>query len=87
MRDAGQRLTSLVRVSVSQAYGFTPLSLQVSISDAIVAQLEPPSSLPGEQRFFPVQRDWADRALDGIGAISMRPSSRKRDRPSQRPRP
>ena len=34
-RDAGQRVTSLVRsVSLGQACGCTPLSLQVSISDA-----------------------------------------------------
>ena len=42
MRDAGQQLTSLVSVSVSQACGFTPLSLQGSIS---VVDKPPPSAL------------------------------------------
>ena len=38
MRRAGQRLTSLVSTSVSQAFGLTLLSLQVSMSDARHAQ-------------------------------------------------
>jgi hypothetical protein len=46
MREAGQQLTSFVRVSKSQACGFIALSLQVSISDAMAAQFCAPSSLP-----------------------------------------
>ena len=37
-----------------------------------------------EQRIFPVERDRAYRALDGLLSSSMRPSSMKRVRPSQR---
>jgi hypothetical protein len=37
MREAGQRLTSLVRVSVSQACGLMPFSLAVSMSEAMIA--------------------------------------------------
>ena len=44
MREAGQRFTSLISVSVSQACGLTPLSLAVSMSEAMSAQLAPPSS-------------------------------------------
>ncbi len=50
--DAGQPLTSLVSVSVSQACGFTRLSLQVSMSEAMIAQLAPPSSLLAKSAFF-----------------------------------
>ena len=42
MRLAGQRLTSLVSTSVSQAFGLTLLSLQVSMSDARHAQFWAP---------------------------------------------
>ena len=52
MRDAGQRLTSLVRMSVNQACGFTALSFAVSMSDARHAQFSAPSSLPATVRFF-----------------------------------
>lgn len=50
--DDGQRLTSFVSVSASKACGFTALSLQVSISEAIIAQLAPPSSLLAKRAFF-----------------------------------
>ena len=46
MRAAGHRLTSFVSVSVIQAFGFTSLSLQLSTSEAMQAQLSAPSSLP-----------------------------------------
>jgi hypothetical protein len=52
MRAIGQRLTSLVSVSLSHACGLTRLSLQVSISDAMIAQLAPPSSLPANNAFL-----------------------------------
>jgi hypothetical protein len=55
MREAGQRLTSLVSVSASQACGLTALSLAVSISEAMIALFAPPSSLP------------AKSALDHVG--------------------
>lgn len=45
MRVAGQRLTRFVSVSASQVCGFAALSLQVSMSEAMIAQLAPPSSL------------------------------------------
>jgi hypothetical protein len=44
MRDAGQLLTSLVSTSVVQAKGSTRFSLQVSRSDAILAQPAAPRS-------------------------------------------
>ena len=52
MREAGQRLTSLVKVSVSQACGLTSFNLQVSTSDAMIAQLAPPSSEPANRAFL-----------------------------------
>jgi hypothetical protein len=42
MREVAQRLMSLVSVSVSQVCGLTLLSLQVSRSEAMHAQLAPP---------------------------------------------
>ena len=42
MREAGQRLTSLVSVAVSQACGLMPFNLAVSMSEAMIAQLTPP---------------------------------------------
>ena len=52
MRAAGQRLTSFVRVSASQVFGFTSLSLQLSTREAMQAQLCAPSSLPAKSAFF-----------------------------------
>lgn len=43
MREAGQRLTSLVKVSVIQACGLALLSLAVSINEAMQAQFSAPS--------------------------------------------
>jgi hypothetical protein len=43
---AGHPLRSLVRTSVIQAWGFTALSLQLSMKEAKQAQLSAPSSLP-----------------------------------------
>lgn len=39
-----------------------------------------------EERVLPIERSGVDRTLDNVGVISMRPSSRKRIRPSQRDR-
>jgi hypothetical protein len=55
MREAGQRLTSLVRTSVVQASGSTRLSLQVSKSDAIIAQPAAPRSCPANNAFLRVR--------------------------------
>ena len=53
MREAGTvQLTSLVSVSVDQACGSTPFNLQVSRSDAIIAQFIPPWSWPAKSAFF-----------------------------------
>ena len=52
MRDWGQRFTSLVKTSVSQRCGVTALRLQVSMRDAMIAQLAPPSLLPANRAFF-----------------------------------
>lgn len=61
MREAGQRLTSLVSVSASQACGFTALSLAVSISEAMIAQFAPPSSLPAKSAFLRLCRGLHNR--------------------------
>jgi hypothetical protein len=52
MREAGHRLTSLVSVSVIQASGSTALSLQVSTSEAILAQFSAPRSWPAKRAFL-----------------------------------
>ena len=52
MREADQRLTSLVSVSVSQACGLMPFNFAVSVSEAMIAQFAPPSSLPANKAFF-----------------------------------
>ncbi len=52
MRDAGHRLTSLVSTSVIQASASTALSLQVSTSEAILAQFSAPRSWPAKRAFF-----------------------------------
>jgi hypothetical protein len=52
MRDAGQRLTSLVSVSVIQASGSTAFNLQLSTSDAIIAQFWAPRSWPAKSAFL-----------------------------------
>ena len=55
MRDAGQRLTSFMSTSVVQASGSTRFSLQVSRSDAIIAQPAAPRSCPANRAFFLVR--------------------------------
>lgn len=85
--EAGQPLTSLVSVSASQACGFTALSLQVSMSEATIAQLAPPSSLPAKSAFFRFSAMGRMLRSTVFVSISMRPSSRKRLRPCQWFRP
>src|SRR5262249_32905231 len=48
------------------ACGSTPLSLQVSISDAMTARCSPPPSEPANRAFF-LFRDRADCVLQDIG--------------------
>ena len=83
MRAAGQRLTSLVSVSVSHACGFTALSLQVSTSEAMIAQLAPPSSLPAKSAFLRLKAIGRMMRSTTLVSISMRPSSRKQHSPFQ----
>ena len=71
--DAGQPLTSFVSVLASQACGFTPLSLQVSISEATIAQLAPPSSLPAKSAFFRFNAIGRMLRSTVLESISMRP--------------
>jgi hypothetical protein len=79
----GQPLTSRVRVRVSQACGLTPLSLQVSMSEAMIAQLAPRSSLPANSAFFRFNAIGLIERSTVLLSISMRPSSTKRSRPAQ----
>jgi len=83
MRASGQRLTSLLSVSVSQACGLTSLSLQVSISEAMIAQFVPPSSEPAKRAFLRLRAIGLMDRSTVLESISMRPSSRKRMSPSQ----
>src|SRR3981081_2769716 len=87
MRDAGQRLTSLVRTSVVQARGSPALSLQVSRSDAIMAHPAAPRSWPANSWFFLVRATPRIERSTVLESISIRPSSRKRHKPSQGLRP
>src|SRR5713101_1958075 len=78
MRDAGQRLTSLVRTSVVQPRGSTTLSLQVSRSEAIMAHPAAPRSWPANSAFFLVRAKPRIERSTVLESISIRPSSRKR---------
>ena len=78
--EAGQPLTSLVSVSASQACGFTRLSLQVSISEATIAQLAPPSSLPAKSAFLRLCR-----SLHNRNYAQVRIMRSCRDRPARMP--
>ena len=63
----GMAIDEFVSVSAMQVCGSTPLSLQVSISDATVAQFSPPPSEPAKSAFFSIQRDRPDGSLDDVG--------------------
>ena len=77
MRDAGvEQLTSLVSVAVIQASGSTELSLHVSMSDAIIAQLCAPSSWPAKSAFLRLSAMPRIERSTVLESISMRPSSR-----------
>jgi hypothetical protein len=52
MREVGHKLTSLASTSVIQASGSTQFNLQVSISDAIIAQPSAPRSWPANSAFL-----------------------------------
>jgi hypothetical protein len=51
-------------------------SLQASINDD--APVFGAAVRACEKRFFPVEWDWTNRALDGVASSSMQPSSMKR---------
>ena len=52
MHEAGHRLTSFPSTSVIHASGSTAFNLQVSMSDAAVAQLSAPRSWPAKRAFL-----------------------------------
>src|SRR6516225_7077161 len=87
IRLLGQLLTSLVSTSVRYASGLTPCSLQVSTSEASIAQFSAPSSLPANRAFFLFRAIGRTLRSTVLESISMRPSSRKRTSPSQWLRP
>src|SRR4051794_34225341 len=84
IRLLGQLLTSLVSTSVRYASGLTPWSLQLSISEASIAQFSAPSSLPANRAFFLLRAIGRIARSTVLESISIRPSSRKRPSPSQR---
>ena len=67
-------------------YGLIKFSFSVSISDATMAHLSAPPSLPANSEFF--RRKLTGRMARSTGLVSrsMRPSSRNRLRAVQRPR-
>lgn len=79
--DAGHRLTSLVSVSASPACGFMPFSLHVSMSEAMIAQLAPPSLLPAKSAFLRLSAMGRIDRSTVLLSISTRPSSRRRQSP------
>jgi len=83
MRVCGHPLTRRVNKLVKYACGSTPLSLQVSISEASPAQFSPPSSLPANRLFFLDSAIGRMVRSTQLVSRSMRPSSRNRSRPSQ----
>ena len=60
-------LTIFVKVFTIQACGSTPFSLQVSMSDATIAQFSAPPSEPAKSAFFSIECDRTDGAFDDIG--------------------
>ena len=63
------------------------VQLAVSISEAMIAQLSAPSSLPANSAFLRFSAIGRMERSTILLSISMRPSSRKRMRPSQWLRP
>jgi hypothetical protein len=84
IRRLGQLLTSSVSTSVRYAFGLTPWSLQVSISEASIAQFSALSSLPANRAFFLLRAIERIARSTVLESISIRLSSRKRIGPSQR---
>jgi hypothetical protein len=62
------------------------LSLQVSISEAMIAQCSPPLSEPAKRAFLRLRAMGRIVRSTTLVSISMRPSSRKRVSPSHRER-
>ena len=71
-------------VARGRSCGSTPLSLQVSISEAITAQCSAPPSEPANRAFLRFSAIGRMVRSTMLVSISMRPSSRKRLRPAQR---
>ena len=61
-------------------------SLQVSISEARIAQCSPPPSEPAKRAFLRLSASGRIARSTLLESISMRPSPRKRHKPSQRAR-
>src|SRR5260370_37460652 len=77
IRLLGQLWTSFVSRSVRYVSGLTPCSLQVSISEASIAQFSAPSSLPANRAFFLLRAIGRIARSTVLESISMRPSSSK----------
>ena len=76
-------MTILVSTSVRYACGLTLWSLQVSISEASIAQFSAPPSLPANRAFFLVSATGRMARSPLLESISIRPSPRKRASPPQ----
>jgi hypothetical protein len=83
MRLLGWPLTILVMTSARQTCGSMPPSLQVSISEAMVAQCSPPPSEPAKRAFFLLSAIGRIVRSTTLVSISMRPSSRKEALPAR----
>src|SRR5512144_1971371 len=79
-RRFGQPFTSLVSTTASQASGFTPCNLQVSISEASTAQFSAPRSWPANRAFLRLSAIGLIERATVLESISIRPSSTKRVR-------
>ena len=82
-RRFGQPFTSLVSTSASQASGFTPCNLQVSISEVSTAQFSAPRSWPANSTFLRLSAIGLIERSTVLDSISIRPSSTKRVSPSR----
>jgi len=67
------------RTSVSPVWGSTSLSLQVSSSEAMIAQRRPPPSDPANRRFLRPSATGRMARSTGLVSSSIWPSSRKRE--------
>ncbi len=70
-------------VADNQACGLTPFILQVSISKALTAQFSAPASWPAKRALLRFRAMGRIVLSTVLLSISMRPSVRKRPRPSR----